>query len=126
MTATAITEIKAVEAGVALAPAAGDTGNGNSFDNTNGDVFLFLQNTHASATETFTVVAQNTSFDEGDDKGTVTAASQVYVVAALSMVLAGPFPKRVFNDAGGLGQVTYSGSGTPKIAAFKLSHMQKG
>lgn len=126
MSVTALTIIKSVEAGVALAAASGDTGNGNSFDNTNGDVVVYLENTHVSSTITFTFVAQNTSFDQGPEKGTLTAANLVIVVAAASKQLIGPLPRKVFNDASNLVQITYTGSGTPKIQPFKVDHTQRG
>lgn len=117
---TPLTIQNVVEAGVAPASASGDTGNGNSFQNPNGDVFALIENTHASAAETFTFTAQNTSFSDAKH-GTTTAASVAIALAALSKQLVGPFPPAVFNDGNGNVNVAFSGSGTPKISVFKLS-----
>lgn len=125
MSYTLLTKVVVVEAGVALAPSAGDTGNGNSFDNSDGDVFAYLENSHMSSAETFTFPVQNASHTV-DGWGPLVAADIVVVVPAASKALVGPFPKSAYNDAGGLVRCNFAGSGTPKIAAVKITGLVKG
>lgn len=122
-TSTALTIAKVVEAGVALNTVSADTTNGNSFDNTNGDVFVICDNTHATNSETFNFAVQNAT-KTVPGFGSLTKTNPLaIVVPALSKTLVGPFPKSAYNDGSGLVQVTYTGTGTPKIQAFKVDQL---
>lgn len=126
MAATALTIASVVEAGVTLSTAASDTANGNSFDNTNGDVFALCENTHATNSHTFNFAVQNQPAAPAG-VGTVSKTNPLaIVVPALSRILVGPFPRKAYNDGNNLVQVTYSGTGTPRIQAFKVAGMVNG
>lgn len=124
MAATALTVATVIEAGVALNSVVGDTANGNSFANTNGNVFVYLKNTHATNSQSFVITAQTTSVTK-DGYGVLTKASTTVAVPALSDAVAGPFPTSAYNDASGLVQVTFSGTGTPRIQAFTVNGLAK-
>lgn len=116
---TALTIQTTTEAGLTLTTVSADTTNGNSIANPHGDVMILLENTHASASETFNIAVPNASVTV-PGLGTVTKSNPLAVVVpALTRVLVGPLPKRAYNDASDLVQVTYSGSGTPKILPIK-------
>jgi hypothetical protein len=120
MAQTAVAIQTVVEAGVTPTSAAADTVNGNSVANSNGDVFLLMENAHVSSSETFTVAVQKSTANIAQ-YGDIAMTAQAYAVAASSKILAGPFPAETFNDANGNILISYTGSGTPKISAFKLN-----
>lgn len=112
------------EAGLAMSTVSADTTNGNSYDNTNGDVMLILENTHATNAQTFNVAVQNASITV-IGMGSVTKTNPLAVVVpALSRVIIGPLPKKAYNDASNLVQVTYTGTGTPKVLPIKGLNLQ--
>jgi hypothetical protein len=121
---TALTIATTSESGLAMTTVTADTTNGNSYDNTNGDVMLILENTHASNSETFNVAVQNASITV-IGMGSVTKTNPLAVVVpALSRVIIGPLPKKAYNDASNLVQVTYTGTGTPKVLPIKGLNLQ--
>jgi hypothetical protein len=123
MAATALTIAKIVEAGVTYAGAA-DTTNGNTFDNTNGDVFVLCQNTHATNAETFNFAANGSATPTLPGYGALTKTNPLAIsVPAQSIKLVGPFPKLAYNDANNLVTITYSGTGTPLVQAFKADKL---
>jgi len=112
------------EAGLAMTTVSADTVNGNSYDNTNGDVMLIVENTHATNAETFNIAVQNASINV-IGMGSVTKTNPLaIVVPALSRVIVGPLPKKAYNDASGLVQVTYTGTGTAKVLPVKGLNLQ--
>lgn len=121
---TALSIVTTTEAGLTVSPVAADTTNGNSYDNTNGDVILMLQNTHATNAETFNIAVQNASVSVVG-LGTMTKSNPLaIVVPALGIVFVGPLPKRAYNDASNLVQITYSGTGTPKVLPVRGLNLQ--
>lgn len=126
MAATLVASTSMTEASVALASVAADTVNGNSFDNTNGNVFVYVKNTHATNAHTFNFTVQTTSVTK-EGYGTLTKATPTAVVVpALSDALVGPFPKQAYNDNGNLVQLTFSGTGTPRLQVFTGLGLVKG
>lgn len=116
MTATAFTVVTTAAAG-ALLTAAGavDASNGNSFDNASGTSTLEVTNGSGGAI-TISFVTQGVYTAQGGTQ---------YPIADLNVSLAnattrvyGPFDKQLFNDGGGLVQVTWS-SGTSVTARVR-------
>jgi hypothetical protein len=99
---------------VALVPA-GTTSAGDEFVN-DGRTFLEVNNAHASASRTVTIVSRVTSPPPG------TAAANVLVnVNPNTRVKIGPFPTQAFNDANSRAKVTYSNNGADlTVAVYKL------
>jgi hypothetical protein len=122
-TPTALSISSTTESGLTYSAASADTANGNSIDNTNGDVMIICQNTHASNAETFVFAAQTTSTTI-PGMGTISKSNLSVSVPALGIVLVGPLPKKAYNDANNLIQVTYTGTGTPKILPVKGMNLQ--
>lgn len=120
---TALTVVKSSETPAALSLESADTANGNSFANTNGDVLAIIKNEHETNAETFIFAVQNaTKTVEG--WGPLTKASISVSVSAGAQKVVGPFPTQAFNDANGLVQVTYTGTGTPKISAVRSDNLK--
>lgn len=123
-TSTALTIQTTTESGLTMTTVAADTTNGNSYDNTNGDVIVILENTHATNAETFNIAVQNASVTV-IGLGSVTKTNPLaIVIPALTRVLVGPLPKKAYNDASNLVQITYTGTGTPRVLPVKGLNLQ--
>lgn len=98
-----LTVQKPTLSGVAFTLAAAAAG-GDSFPNT-GVEFFHIKNAHATLSRTVTFDSPGTcSFDVGNNA----AHDKAVVVAALTSMVIGPFPKGRFNDVNDRVQVAYS------------------
>jgi hypothetical protein len=94
-------------------------GGGDQFVN-DGMIVLHIKNTDASE-HTVTVTAQNTS-ETLPGYGTVTKANaSVAVPATTGERFLGPFPKRAFNDANGMCQITYTSATGMTVAVLRVN-----
>ena len=93
---------------------------GDNFLNS-GIEFIRINNGHASATYTVTVVAQTTTYSF-PRHGLLTKANTTKTIAAGGSALIGPFKTTVWNDASDKVQVTYilGSSGTTAISGAHL------
>jgi hypothetical protein len=111
MPATALTVRSVTEAGTAeVAKVAADLSNGNTFANDGKNVWLEVQNAHAtnSATVTFTT--------PGTVRGAAIADIQ-HTVAALTTTRFGPFDRAFYGDPV---LVTITVTGTVTLAAWQI------
>jgi hypothetical protein len=99
-----ITPLKITEESVSGVTAACDT-DGDEFVNT-GIEFIRINNGHASATYTVTIVAQTTIY-QFPRHGKLTKSNTVKTLTAGTSALIGPFKTTVWNDANQKVQLTY-------------------
>lgn len=84
---------------------------GDAFPN-DGDVLIYLRNASGSSI-TVTAVTQIAPTGLAVNDTTIT-------VPSLGVVVAGPFPPEIYNDASGLVQLTYSSVTSFSLAAIQL------
>ncbi len=90
------------------------TVGGDAFDNDGATLFAVKNGAGAPITVTF-------AFSATLDGVAVAAGKQVSVPAGATVV-AGPFPKGIYNDANGRVQVTYSAVTTVTVKTVKVSN----
>lgn len=96
------------------------TGGGDQFANpTDERTYLEVAN-GGGGSITVTITAQNTSFPGGPNVGTLTASNAGGAVVNGTTRVFGPFPARIYNDANGNVQVTYSGVTTVTVQALRI------
>lgn len=92
---------------------------GDAVLNLEGNVILYFKNTDAGA-RTVTITAQDTS-EKVPGFGNMTKADVVLnVPATTGEIVAGPFPRRAFNDALGKVQLTYDSETGLTVAVLKV------
>lgn len=112
-----LTVVDSAVAGVDPGFAAAANG-GDEFDNSSGNCLLILRNTGAGS-RTATVAAQVASKTVGG-YGPVAIANKAYAMSAGEDVVAGPFPKKAYNDADGLVQITYDDETDVELAVVRI------
>jgi hypothetical protein len=124
-TPTTLTVVEMSDSGTAAAANAADQANGNRFQNPDENVFVLLQNTHATNSGTVTITSQHTStYLPGF--GTISRADISVSLAAGDVKIVGPLPRSIFNDASEYVNMTISGTGTVKISPFKGKGLGRG
>ena len=124
-TATTLAVQEFSDSGVATTNNAADTGNGNRYLNRDENIFLLLQNSHATNASTVTITAQTTSkYVPG--LGTVSRADISVALSAGDIKIVGPLPRAIFNDASEYVSMTFSGTGTVKVSPFKGKGLSRG
>ena len=92
---------------------------GDAVLNLEGNIILYFKNTNVSA-RTVTITAQDTS-EKVPGFGPMTKANVVLTVPATTgEIVAGPFPRRAFNDALGKAQLTYDSDAGLTVAVLKV------
>ena len=92
---------------------------GDAVLNLDGNIILYFKNVNVAA-RAVTVTAQDTS-EKVPGFGDMTKADVVLVVPALTgEIVAGPFPRRAFNDALGKLQLTYNAETDLTVAVLKV------
>lgn len=89
---------------------------GDQFANT-GKQLLIISNGDASS-KTVTITAQDTSFED-KEYGNAVKQNQSLAVAAGSVGIMGPFPRRAFNDSSDNVQITYSAVTSVEVAVVR-------
>jgi hypothetical protein len=114
---TNISVVTTGQAAAAFADVTGDTVNGNQIRNNNGDLVLLLRNSHGTDSVTVTIDAPSTSYSI-PGYGTLTRSDISVSLAAGEMKHVGVL-NSTWNDANGYVQLTYTGTGTPKVTAIR-------
>lgn len=123
---TALTVQSVVEASAVANLQSVDSVNGNKFLNSQEDVLLVVQNTHASNSATVTITAAKSSIDD-PVLGTVSKAGEAISLAATAIKILGPFPRAVYNDSTEFVSFAISGTGASSVKAlpFRSAKLRK-